>query len=98
MADVVDRLNQISEPPSQKGDFDTWLNMGSALDFLRGNAQRDEFVVYALDRSTFIHSILAPASSLDPPDIDDLTSHDRVSPRRQPSQTIEVQSALAAVL
>jgi hypothetical protein len=72
---VVDRLNRISEPPSQKEDFDTWLEMGSALDFLRDNSQQDEFVVYASCHSTsFIHAILAPASSLNPPDIDDLMS------------------------
>jgi hypothetical protein len=71
---VVDRLHRISEPPSQKVDFDSWLEMGSAIDFLRDNAQRDEFVVYGSDRYTFIHAILAPASSLSPPDIDDLMS------------------------
>jgi hypothetical protein len=73
MAVVVDRLNRISEAPSQE-DFDSWLGMGSALDFLRDNSQQDEFVVYASNRSSFIHAILAPASSLSPPDIDDLMS------------------------
>jgi hypothetical protein len=48
--------------------------MDSALDFLRDNSQQDEFVVYASNRSTFIHAILAPASSLNPPDTDDLMS------------------------
>src|SRR5580658_1111304 len=71
---VVDRLNRISEPPSQKADFDTWLEMGDVLDFLRDNGQQDEFVVYASNRSTFIHAILAPVSSMNPPDVDDLMS------------------------
>jgi hypothetical protein len=46
--------------------------MGSALDFLRDNTRQNEFVVYVSDRSAFIHAILAPASLLNPPDIDEL--------------------------
>jgi len=60
-AAVVDSLNRISEPPPQKEDFDTWLEMGSALDFLRDNRQQDDFVVYASNRYTFVHAVLAPA-------------------------------------
>jgi hypothetical protein len=74
MAGVVDKLNRISEPPSQKEDFDTWLEMGSALDFLRDDGQQDDFVVYASNRYSFVHAVLAPASSVNPPDIDDLMS------------------------
>jgi hypothetical protein len=72
MSVIVDRLNRISEPPVQREDFETWLNMGSALDFLRDNSQQGEFVVYGWNRSTFIHAIVVPASSLNPPDIEDL--------------------------
>jgi hypothetical protein len=72
MADVVDRLNRISDSPSQKEEFDIWLEMDSALAFLSDNSQQDELVVYASNRSSFIHAILVPASSLNPPDIDDL--------------------------
>jgi len=74
MALVVDRLNRISDSPAQKEDFDIWLEMGSALEFLRDNNQQDEFVVYASNHSAFIHAILVPASSLSPPDLDDLMS------------------------
>src|SRR5579864_5592846 len=74
MADVVDRLSQISEPPSRKEAFDTWLGMDNALAFLRDNSEQDQFVVYAANRSTFMHAILVPTSSLSPPDIDDLMS------------------------
>jgi hypothetical protein len=74
MADAIDRLNEISEPPSQPEAFNTWLEIGNALDFLSDNARQDEFIVYASDRSSFIHTILAPASALNPPDIDDLMS------------------------
>lgn len=73
MSVVVDRLEGISEPPPEKDDFDTWLEMGSALDFLRDNTQ-DEFVVYASNRFNFVHAILTPASSLNPADIADLMS------------------------
>jgi len=75
MADIiVDRLKQMAEWPSQAESFNAWLEMGSALDLLRDNAQQHEFVVYASDRFTFIHAILAPASLLNPPDIEDLMS------------------------
>ncbi len=74
MSDVVDRLIRISRVPSDKEEFNSWLEMGSALDFLRDNSQQDEFVVYASTRGTFIHAILAPASLLDLPDIEDLMS------------------------
>jgi hypothetical protein len=67
MSVAVDRLNRISEPPSKKDGFDSWLEMGSALDFLHDNSQQDDFVVYASNRYTFVHSILAPASLLNPP-------------------------------
>ncbi len=74
MADPVDRLHQISEPPLAKECFDTWLAMDDALAFLRDNSQQDEFVVYAANQSTFIRAILVPASLLNPPDVDDLMS------------------------
>ena len=74
MADVVDRLNQISETPAQAEAFNAWLEMRSALDFLRDNSQENEFVVYASNRSVFIHAILVPAAYMNPPDIEDLMS------------------------
>jgi hypothetical protein len=74
MSDTEKTLTEISQVPAEKAEFDAWLQMDSALDFLRDNAQKDEFVVYASDRSTFIHAILAPISALNPPDIKDLMS------------------------
>ena len=74
MANVVDKLNQISAAPSEKEAFETWLEMGSAIEFLRQNAQQDEFVVYASIQSTFIHAIIVPASSVNPPNTDDVMS------------------------
>ena len=74
MEAVVDRLNQMSESPSREEDLASWLEMGSAFDFLRDNSQQEEFVVYASNHFSFIHTILVPASSLNPPNIDDLMS------------------------
>jgi hypothetical protein len=74
MADIVDTLNRISEAPSQKEAFDKWLELEDAIAFLRDNSQQDKFVVYASDRSAFIHAVVVPVSSLNPPDIDDLMS------------------------
>lgn len=74
MPDVVERLIRLSEVPADKEGFEIWLGMESALDFLRDNSHQDEFVIYASSRGAFIHALLAPASLLDPPDIDDLMS------------------------
>jgi hypothetical protein len=74
MATIVDRLNHISEVPEQERDFDSWLEMGDALGLLLENEQQNEFVVYASDRYTFIHALLAPESALNPLDVDDLMS------------------------
>jgi hypothetical protein len=42
------------------------------IDFLKGNIQDDEFVLYATPGGTFIHSILVPAANVNPPDVEDL--------------------------
>src|SRR6266481_1156240 len=73
MADLTDSLVRMSEPPLNTEAFKSWLEMGSAFDFLRDNTRQNDFVVYASDSSSFIHAILAPAL-LNPPDIDDLMS------------------------
>jgi len=74
MSDVVLSLSQMSGPPEGKEAFDAWLQMDSALAFLRDNAEQDEFVVYPSNRSTFVHAILVPASLVSPPNTDDLMS------------------------
>jgi hypothetical protein len=74
MATTVDRLNHIAEVAEQEGNFDSWLEMKDALGLLLENEQENEFVVYASDRYTFIHALLAPDSALNPLDVDDLMS------------------------
>jgi len=74
MSDVVNRLIEISGAPARKEEFDAWLHMDSALAFIKDNAQYDEFVAYASHHFAFIHAVLVPASSVTPPDIDDLMS------------------------
>jgi hypothetical protein len=72
MVDVIDALNQISEAPAETADFNAWLKMEQQLAFLLENISANEFVVYAINRSTFIHSLLVPTSLVSPPDMDDL--------------------------
>jgi hypothetical protein len=64
----------MSDAPSEDEAYDAWLAMGNALTFLRDNALRDDFVVYASDRSSFIHAALVPRAAVNPPDVDDLMS------------------------
>lgn len=72
--DVTKVLARISTAPGEEAAFDRWLQMEDAVRFLKENAQQDDFVVYAGIRSTFIHAIVIPESSIDPPNIDDLMS------------------------
>jgi hypothetical protein len=74
MTDVVSALVQISQPPSEKASFNTWLEMADAVAFLRRNVQEDEFVMYAIMQHTYIHGVLVPVSVVDPPNIEDLLS------------------------
>ena len=80
MSGVVSRLIETSQAPAQNEQFDDWLRMESALAFIRDNAKDDEFVGYASHPFTFIHAVLVPASSLTPPDVDDLMSWN-INPR-----------------
>ena len=72
--DVVTTLNRISEPPDAEEAYATWLEMSDAVAFLRENCHENEFLIYATNRSSFIHSVLVPSSLLSPPDYDDLSN------------------------
>lgn len=61
-------------PPSTKEAFDAWLELKDAVAFLKDNALQNEFVLYAGMTHTFIHAVLVSASSVTPPDIEDLMS------------------------
>lgn len=74
MTDVVNMLEQISQPPSEKARFNAWLELADALAFLKGNVQDDEFVVYAIMQHTYLHAVLVPSSAVDPPNVEDLLS------------------------
>ena len=73
MSDIVQRLNAMSIAPSRDSDaFSTWLEPNDALDLLKDNLSDTEFILYAGLRFTFIYGIVVPATSLEPPDVDDL--------------------------
>jgi hypothetical protein len=73
MDDVVTTLNRISEPPDGEEAYAAWLEMNDAMTFLRENCRENEFVVYATNQTSFIHSVLVPSSLVSPPDYDDLS-------------------------
>src|SRR6266478_1987706 len=70
--DPVSRLIHISTTPSDKAAFESWLNMDDAVAFLKDNTHQNEFIVYASTECMFIHAVLAPSASLNPPNVDDL--------------------------
>lgn len=66
-------LQPIWEPPLDAATRAAWL--GGAEDsvaFLKGNATREEMVLYASGPSVLIHGVLAPTSQVSPADPDDL--------------------------
>jgi hypothetical protein len=71
--DVVTALNKISEPPDDEEAYAKWLETRDALQFLRQNCHETEFVAYATNDTSFIHSVLVPTSLVSPPDYNDIS-------------------------
>ena len=71
---VVEALNKLSIAPSGENSFNDWLEAADAVKFLKDNADDDEFVVDVVSQHTFIHAVLVPASSVTPPNVEDLLS------------------------
>src|SRR5437879_2342024 len=71
MPDAISRLTESSRAPSDSA-FEPWLKMDDAVTFLKENARENEFVVYASTESAFIHAVLVPSASVNPPNIEDL--------------------------
>jgi len=69
MPDPVNRLAYISKEPLEKQAFESWLRMEDAVAFLKDNASESEFVVYASTGCAFLHCVLVPTASVNPPDI-----------------------------
>ncbi len=76
MPDPVRRLTEISKTPVEKEAFELWLRMEDAVAFLKENALAGEFVMYASTGCAFMHAVLVPSASVNPPDIEDLMHWD----------------------
>jgi len=77
MSNIVSILSKISTPPDEPSAFNEWLKQADAIEFLKQNAEQDEFVMFASIRAyTFMHAVLVPASSLVSPNIKDLMNWD----------------------
>lgn len=74
MADLITRIRDLGKVPEGREAFETWLQMGDALAFLKENTDEEDFVIYASGVHTFIHAIVVPNERLNPPDVDDLMS------------------------
>lgn len=72
MANIIAALKQMSVPPTDHAIFQSWLEQEDAIAFLRRNTNDDEFVLYANMPNIFIHAVLAPSNSVQPPNVDDL--------------------------
>jgi hypothetical protein len=72
MPDIISTITAFGRAPDDKDSFNTWLEMGDALAFLRKNTRDSDFVLYASNVHTFIHAVVVPNELLNPPDVDDL--------------------------
>ena len=74
MADVITVLQELSIAPAKDKAFNAWLEFKDTVALLKANARQNEFVVYAGMQHAFMHALTVPASSVDPPDVEDLMS------------------------
>lgn len=74
MSDISASLIKASPAPVDEESYRVWVEQKDALSLLEANIHKDEFVVYASFLHVFMHAVLVPASSVNPPDITDLMS------------------------
>jgi hypothetical protein len=67
-------LRKLSVPPSDSASYDSSLTFEDAVTFLKENVHEDQFVFHANLPNVFIHSMLVPLSSVNPPIAEDLLS------------------------
>jgi len=74
---VISALRSLNTVPPDDNEFANWLELTDAVQFLKENAEDDEFVLFAQAAPyTFIHTVLVPEELVSPPDVDDLMSWD----------------------
>lgn len=69
---LVDKIVALDGAPDDSAAFDEWLPADSHLQFLRNNARANRLVLLAMGSRTYVHSVVAPAAAIDPPDKVDL--------------------------
>lgn len=74
---VLSALRSLNTVPLDDNEFANWLELTDAVQFLKENAEDEEFVLFAQAVPyTFIHAVLVPEELVSPPDVDDLMSWD----------------------
>ena len=72
MNDVL-RLHEARVALPSKGDeFNKWVELEDAIQFLRADTDLQDFVLYSGVGDVFMHAVLVPNSALNPPDFKDL--------------------------
>ena len=69
---LIETIIKLDTPPGDEAKFAEWVKADAHIDFLRGNAESDEVVIYASGPYTFMHSVVVPNERLAPVDRDDL--------------------------
>ena len=55
---LVKRVANLSTPPPEIAERETWLQAHGQLQLLQENAEADEMLIHALGNSTFIHTVI----------------------------------------
>lgn len=76
MKRTISALRRLDTIPSDQDEFAKWLELTDAVEFLKENAEDDEFVLFAQASHVFVYGVLVPESLLNPPDVEDIMSWD----------------------
>jgi hypothetical protein len=74
MISLVDRIQKLAFAPDDPDAFRQWVDQDDALEFLRGNIDDEELVIYANVPYTFVHGVLIPNKTIAETEFDDLLS------------------------
>jgi len=76
MKRITSALRALNSIPPDENEFANWLELSDTVEFLKQNAEDDEFVLFTQAPHLFIYAVLVPELLLNPPDMEDLMSWD----------------------
>lgn len=69
---IVERMEHLDRVPDRTDAYAEWVKAQGHLALLRDNADQPELIVYGVNRSIFVHSVVVGEKNVIPPEQDDL--------------------------